>query len=187
LSRHILQISMGGVLAKLRSLFFSKHLEIVLVGLANAGKTTFMHQLHSGKFVEEGPTVGLNVKVMQKGGVTTKIWDLGGQSQYRSEWSRYTRGCDVIIFVVDTQTPQDLPLAKKELHRLLEEPALAHLPLLVLANKIDLGPKFTQKELITGLNLDYIVDNPWLIIPVSAKEGTHVDQALEFLLKQAKS
>lgn len=67
---------MGGLFSRLRGLFFTRTLELVLVGLANAGKTTFCNFLHTGKFIEEGPTIGLNVKVMQKGGVTTKIWDL---------------------------------------------------------------------------------------------------------------
>jgi hypothetical protein len=26
------------------------------------------------------------------------------------------------------------------------------------------------------MNLDYVCDNPWLVLPVSAKEGTHVDK-----------
>jgi hypothetical protein len=34
---------------------------------------TFSNQLHTGTFVEEGPTVGLNVKVVKKGGVTMKV------------------------------------------------------------------------------------------------------------------
>jgi ADP-ribosylation factor-like protein 8 len=170
---------MGGLYSRLRNLFFSRTLELVLVGLANSGKTTFCNFLHTGRFVEEGPTIGLNVKVMQKGGVTTKIWDLGGQAKYRTEWSRYTRGCDVIVFVVDTTAPNELPTAKKELHQLLEDRDLARLPLLVLANKIDLGPKVTEPELIKGLNLDYITENPWLIIPVSAKDGTNVEQVRE--------
>mmetsp|Transcript_9288 Transcript_9288/g.38099 ORF Transcript_9288/g.38099 Transcript_9288/m.38099 type:complete len:81 (+) Transcript_9288:429-671(+) len=49
-----------------------------------------------------------------------KCWDIGGQAQYRSEWGRYTRGCDVIIFVVDAHANDTLSLARKELHRLLE-------------------------------------------------------------------
>ena len=71
----------------------------------------------------------------------------------------------MIIFVVDTQAPQDLPAAKKELHQLLEDRDLARLPLLILANKIDLGPKISESELIKGLNLDYITDTDWLVIP----------------------
>lgn len=158
-----------------------------MVGLANSGKTTFSNFLHTGRFVAEGPTVGLNVKVFQKGRTTIKCWDLGGQSRYRSEWSRYTRGSDVIVFVVDTQCPEDLPMCKKELHQLLEDRELARLPLLVLANKIDLGPKFSEAELIKGLNLDYCAEQDWLVIPVSAKEGTHIDRALDFLLKRSRA
>jgi len=97
-----------------------------------------------------------------------QLWDLGGQSRYRSEWGRYTKGSDVIIFVVDTQAPEDLPTAKKELHQLLEDRELARLPLLILANKIDLGPKISEPEMIKGLNLDYITETNWLIIPGQA-------------------
>lgn len=59
---------MGGLFSRLRSLFFARNLELVLVGLANSGKTTFSNFLSTGRYVEEGPTVGLNVKVVQKGG-----------------------------------------------------------------------------------------------------------------------
>jgi GTPase SAR1 family protein len=116
---------MGAVLDKLRDVFFSSKMEIVLVGLENSGKTTFVNYLNVGRHLEEAPTVGMNVKVMKKGGVTLKVWDIGGQKQYRSEWARYTRGCNVIAFVVDTQTPQTLHIAKKELHQLLEDRELA--------------------------------------------------------------
>jgi hypothetical protein len=74
----------------------------------------------------------------------------------------------------------------QELHTLLEDHDLCKLPLLVLANKIDLGPKISEQELIKGLNLDYITESAWLVVPISAKVGTHVDQALQFLLKQSQ-
>ncbi len=53
------------------------------------------------------------------------LQDMGGQSSYRREWPRYTKGCDVICFVIDTQAPEDLAVAKKELHQLLEDRDLA--------------------------------------------------------------
>jgi len=74
---------------------------------------------------------------MKRGNVVIKAWDLGGQQSYRPEWSRYARGVDVIIFVVDAAEAARVPVARKELHRLLEDPALARTPLLVAANKID--------------------------------------------------
>lgn len=39
--------------------------------------------------------------MIKRGGVQMKCWDIGGQAQYRGEWGRYTRGCDVIVYVVD--------------------------------------------------------------------------------------
>jgi Arf/Sar family protein len=48
---------MGGVIARLRALFFSRRLEVVLVGLEGSGKTTFCNYLALGKAVEEPPTV----------------------------------------------------------------------------------------------------------------------------------
>jgi Arf/Sar family protein len=132
------------------------------------------------------PTVGLNVQIFKRSGVTCKVWDMGGQAAYRSEWSRYARGCGVIVVIVDTQQPDDVPVVKRELHQLLEDRELATTPLLVLANKTDLGPKVSEQEVITGLNLDYFVDAPWLLIPASAKRGDNVDKALQFLIKHAK-
>lgn len=49
--------AMGGVIARLRALFFSRRLEVVLVGLEGSGKTTFCNYLALGKAVEEPPTV----------------------------------------------------------------------------------------------------------------------------------
>lgn len=66
-----------------------------------SGKTTLLNVMAMGHPVETCPTIGLNVKLVKKGGVQMKCWDIGGQAQYRSEWGRYTRGCDVIIYVVD--------------------------------------------------------------------------------------
>lgn len=177
---------MGGLWSSIKALFWSQRLEIVLIGLENSGKSTFCNCLSFGPSdVEEPPTVGLNVKVLKRNNVTCKIWDIGGQEKYRSEWYRYAKGCNVIAFVIDTQAPEKLPTCKKELHTLLENPDLQRLPLLILANKIDLGPKVSEQELIKGLNLDYIVDNPWVVMPISAKTGSNVDKALQFLIKQA--
>ena len=103
----------------------------------------------------------------------------------RSEWGRYTRGCDVIIFVVDTHASAQFTDAKCELHRLLEDQELATTPLLVVANKIDLTPHASEDVLIKELNLDYVVDNPWIIIPCSALKTLHVDKVLEWLISQS--
>ena len=178
---------MGAIFTKLLDAFYNKKLEVVLVGLENSGKTTLLNVLAAGRPVETCPTIGLNVKLVRKGGVQMKCWDIGGQAQYRSEWGRYTRGCDVIIYVVDANALDSIPLARKELHRLLEDRELATTPLLVIANKIDLDPHISEPDLIRELNLDYITENPWIVIPVSALKVINIDQVLAWLIKQGSA
>lgn len=52
----------GPVLRWLQAVFFSKHLQIAVLGLQSAGKTSLVNVLSSGQFSEEMvPTVGFNV------------------------------------------------------------------------------------------------------------------------------
>eukprot|EP00940_MAST-03C_sp_MAST-3C-sp2_P001912 g1912.t1 len=145
-----------------------------------------LNVLSQGAPLETVPTIGLNVKLVKKGGVTMKCWDIGGQEMYRKEWGRYTKGCDVIIFVVDAHDFDKIQTARKELHRLLEIRELATIPVLVLANKIDLKPHIGEDDLIRELNLDYVVDNPWLVIPCSALKSANIDKVVDWLVHQGK-
>ena len=97
----------------LRSLLFSKHLEICVVGLQAAGKTSLVNLLSSGQFADEMvPTVGFNMRKVRSGNTTIKVWDIGGQPRFRSMWERYCRGVSAIVFVVDSSVP--LPSSKPE-------------------------------------------------------------------------
>ena len=63
-----------------RSLFFKKEMELALIGLQNAGKTSLVNVIATGAFHEDMiPTVGFNMRKVTKGAVTIKLWDLGGQ------------------------------------------------------------------------------------------------------------
>lgn len=173
------------MIARLRSLF-SRQMEIVIIGLEHAGKTTFLNQLSFGEARQTTPTIGLNVRTVQKGSLSIKVWDLGGQVQYRSEWPRYTKGTSVVVFVLDTSAIDLISLARKELHLLLEDRELNGIPILILANKIDVEPHLTEPEIIQGLNLDYIMDNPWVIISISALRGTNIERVVEWLIARSR-
>jgi ADP-ribosylation factor-like protein 8 len=177
---------MGAALRRMLSIFWTRKLEVVLVGLENSGKTTLLSVLSNGVPVQTAPTIGLNVKLIKRNGVQFKCWDLGGQLQYRQEWGRYTRGCNVILFVVDTNATDKLVEARAELNRLLEDKELATTPVLIVANKIDLEPHVSEQTLIRELNLDYITDNPWIIIPCSALKTINIDEIVQWLIKQSQ-
>ena len=57
---------MGFLYSKILNNFFSKKLEFCLIGLENAGKTTFVDQI-LGNVKKTVPTIGLNVKQVKKG------------------------------------------------------------------------------------------------------------------------
>jgi ADP-ribosylation factor-like protein 8 len=209
---------MGQLLSSLLEIFYTKKLDIVVIGLENryvfvfrhscrnhsvvgtsltlvlhsillhlsSGKTTLLSVLAHGEAVETVPTIGLNVKVFKKGKVNMKCWDIGGQEQYRSEWSRYTKGCDVVLYVVDAAAPQKMAMAKKELHKLLDDGSIGSTPMLVLANKIDLPDHVGESELIEKLQLNYVMETPWMVLPISAMQCTNVDQVVEWLTAQGK-
>lgn len=70
-------------------------------------------------------------------------------------------------------------------HTILERRELATTPILVVMNKIDLTPHVSEEQLVKELNLDYIVDNPWLVIPCSALRVINVEKIMQWLIEQA--
>jgi ADP-ribosylation factor-like protein 8 len=58
---------------------------------------------------------------------------------------------------------------------------LKGIPLLVLANKNDLEGAFTEEEVISKLQLEYIKDRKVVCYSVSAKSQNRMDVALKWL------
>jgi ADP-ribosylation factor-like protein 8 len=94
-------------------------------------------------------------------------------------WERYCRDVNALIFVVDAADREAVPVAKEELHALLEKETLAGIPLLVLGNKSDLERKLGVDELIDGLNLKKVVGREISCYGVSAKEETNLEAVLQ--------
>ncbi|EKD20581.1 ADP-ribosylation factor-like protein 8B [Drepanopeziza brunnea f. sp. 'multigermtubi' MB_m1] len=167
-------------------LFWATEMDITMIGLQNAGKTSLLRVLAGGEFTLDSiPTVGFNMKRVQKGHVTLKCWDLGGQPRFRSMWERYCRGVNAIVFIVDSADTDALPVAKDELHLLLEKPVLEGIPLLVLGNKSDLRDHLSTDELIDALDLKAISHREVSCYGISAKEETNLDAVLQWLVARA--
>jgi len=62
----------------IKSLFFNKELELAILGIQNAGKTTIVNVMANNTFDEDTiPTIGFNFRKLKKGKVDFKLWDLG--------------------------------------------------------------------------------------------------------------
>lgn len=58
--------------------------------------------------------------------------------------------------------------------------------MLVLANKIDIPDHVGETELIEALALNYVMETPWMVLPISALRITNIDQVVEWLTAQGK-
>ncbi|GBG86745.1 hypothetical protein CBR_g41810 [Chara braunii] len=172
----------------LRSLFFKQEMELSLIGLQNAGKTSLVNVIATGGYSEDMiPTVGFNMRKVTKGNVTIKLWDLGGQPRFRSMWERYCRGVSAIVYVVDAADHDNIPIARNELHDLLSKPSLAGIPLLVLGNKIDMAGALQKNELCEQMDLKSITDREVCWYSISCKNTTNIDITIEWLVKHSKT
>ncbi|KNC52212.1 ADP-ribosylation factor-like protein 8A [Thecamonas trahens ATCC 50062] len=171
----------------IKNLFWKQEMELTLVGLNNSGKTTLVNVISSGEFREDMiPTVGFNMRKVQKGNVTIKLWDIGGQSRFRSMWERYCRGVSAIVYVVDAADHAVIEQSREELHALLSKVQLSGIPLLVLGNKNDLPEALSSEDLIEALDLQSITNREVCCFSISAKDGVNIDITLEWLVKHSK-
>ncbi|XP_020584225.1 ADP-ribosylation factor-like protein 8b isoform X1 [Phalaenopsis equestris] len=172
----------------LRSFFFKQEMELSLIGLQNAGKTSLVNVIATGGYSEDMiPTVGFNMKKVTKGNVTIKLWDLGGQPRFRSMWERYCRAVSAIVYVVDAADHDNLSITKGELHDLLSKPSLTGIPLLLLGNKIDKPEALSKEALTEEMDLKAITDREVSCFMISCKNTTNIDVVIEWLVKHSNS
>ncbi|KAI5269693.1 ras small GTPase [Aureobasidium subglaciale] len=161
----------------LLSLFWATEMDVTMIGLQNAGKTSLLRVLAGGEFtIDSIPTVGFNMKKVTKGHVTLK---------WRSTKVPFYVGALLSRFIVDSADKEALPVAREELHVLLEKPALEGIPLLVLGNKSDLPDHLSVDELIEELNLKAVTHREVSCYGISAKEETNLDAVLQWLIARA--
>ena len=82
----------------------SKQSKIIIVGLDNSGKTTLINSLKPTK-VRGGlrykqdydivPTVGFGVEKFSKNKIDFTVFDMSGQSKYRTLWEQYYANAEV--------------------------------------------------------------------------------------------
>jgi GTP-binding protein SAR1 len=138
----------------LQSLGFAKKTgTIVLLGLDNAGKTTFLHKLRTNSLLTFPPTDQPHKESFTAEGVEFSAWDLGGHEAVRHIWEDFVCEASAVLFLVDVADHQRLEEVRDELDALVEEGMLEDgVPLAILLNKADLEG---------AMRSDYVAEQIW--------------------------
>jgi len=180
---------MGELLSKVvdkiaNSFGTTKPTKILLLGLDGAGKTTTLYRLKLKKFVNTIPTIGFNVENIDYKNLRMTVWDIKGQNNVRELWKHYYSDTDALIFIINSHDEKRFELAKEELYKLLAAEELRDIPVLVYANKQDIG-KITPEIMLTKLELGKF-KNPWKVQGTCAKSGEGLYEGLDWLSKEIK-
>ena len=135
--------------------FFKKDASIIFLGLDNAGKTTMLNLLQTGKFQQLDSTIHPHMAEVTIGKINFKSYDLGGHSAARRTWTTYLETVDGIVFMIDAADLDRMAEARKILHDTLSLPNVKEKPMLIFGNKADLKTALKEENLRDDLGL------PW--------------------------
>jgi len=163
-----------------------KEARVLMLGLDNAGKTTILKKMSEEDISHIMPTQGFNIKSLMHEGVKLNVWDIGGQKTIRPYWSNYYESSDALVYVIDSSDRRRLQESGNELKELLQEEKLSAVPLLVFANKQDLMTAVPADEIASELKLEEVNDREWNIQSCSAKDGTGLQEGMEWMVSQVQ-
>ena len=162
--------------------------KVVLVGLADGGKSTLMQQLkpRETKMTQLDPNIPIGVKAERfiYKTLTFIAFDLGDeQNGFGNPWEDHYRDCHGIVFVVDSADRMNTPLVKMQLDMLLLNPLLVKrpkIPILVLANKTDKAGAVPSLQMTELLELSHL-RRPWHVVCSDGLTGEGLNEALDWL------
>lgn len=164
---------------------------VLILGLDNAGKTTFLeqakHQANPNYTMVPPqrilPTLGQNVATLEWAGVRLKFWDVGGQHALREMWAEYYPLAHGVVFVIDASDPERIAEWRESLMGLFANDAIEGAQILVVANKSDLPTAMDVVDLKQTLNpvLEHLNARDSRVMNISAATGEGLSQALDWI------
>jgi small GTP-binding protein len=155
-------------------------ISIFVFGLDHSGKTTLIEFFRQKKFLPQMPTLGVSISriIFQK--LTFEFTDVGGQESIRKQWDSYLKKPNLLVFVLDAmdRDPARIETAKKELDRILKNPKVTGIPLLVLINKVDEPLAMSRRIVDDKYALPLLKNHDIAIYEVSAMTGLNIDAVI---------
>merc|ERR1719421_2578789 len=159
--------------------------KLIIVGDANAGKSSFMHQFLEGKFRKQSThTIGVEfgTKIMSIGGrqIKLQIWDTAGQERYRAVTRSYYRGAVGALILYDVTSRDsynNLPTWLQD----AREQAWKNISIIAVGNKRDLK----EERQVSFLEASrFAQEQDILFLETSALTGESVQEVFNTLAQR---
>lgn len=161
-------------------------IQIVTLGEANVGKTSIILRYSENKFSENYlNTVGVdfrtkNVEIEGGKQVTLKIWDTAGQEKFRAITKSYIGRANGILVVFDVSSRLTFKKVQDWIDS-INELGNVNSKIVLIGNKCDLERAVSEKEAEI-----FAYDRNVAYFSTSAKDGTNINAAFEYLAKNCQ-
>jgi ADP-ribosylation factor-like protein 2 len=168
-----------------------REMKVLILGLDGSGKSTIVSRLKGDDGKEISPTLGFEISTVLYRASTCvssssssngqnesenneayyrlNMCDVGGQASIRAYWRNYFERTDGLVWVVDScDTAERMQLCVDQLAAVLGEERLAGVPLIVVANKQDLGGARSVADVEALLEKCGIDGRPCQVVACSA-------------------
>ncbi len=140
----------------------SRKLKIILAGLDNSGKTSFLLTIDRkySKLLDLKPTLGAEIKHLEIFGSNIITWDLGGQQKSRKKYITrapiYLYDADLVYYFIDVRDPARINESIQYFEQILENIRIyeQQTPVLVIISKVD--PDIEEKTEIKDVAFQII-------------------------------
>ena len=160
---------------------------VTIMGHVDHGKTSLLDYIRRTK-VTQGEAGGITQHIgayhVETGKGVVSFLDTPGHAAFTAMRARGANATDIVILVVaadDGVMPQTVEA--------IQHARAAGVPLIVAVNKID-KPEAQPDKIRTELSQHEVISEDWggdtMFVPVSAKEGTGVDELLDAILLQSE-
>ena len=168
--------------------------KVFLFGVDDVGKSSLVRRIKTGEFNDNYfiPTKKFNIEYYQKNNKDLlALWDMPGQRSFRNKWLLGLQDSNIIIFMIDVANQIRFEESKREFWKIINRYELFGIPLLILANKIDLldHPVENNNEQIGRLNKEIIeyfefekIDNrEWNLLFTSVKTNFNINTVIDMI------
>jgi ADP-ribosylation factor-like protein 13B len=157
-----------------------KTMQVAILGVNNAGKTSIVNTLQGNKDAATKPTLGFRPTTMMLGDETKiKFYDLGGGKKIRDIWEQYYHDVHAVVYVVDSSETAEAHWdeSREVFKNVYTHSLLSGKPLLVVANKQDVNGSLDVETVCQYLGFE--TNRSQNIVPCSATGNFYQSQDAE--------